>query len=107
MESVAERVTNHFILKHARVPRVGQSQYRVVTTGGFIDCLHKFSLLTFPAIEECPIYTGFHENQGVYVDDDIFWVIRRLCLTPHYYFSKKQHGNNQDFRAGVWRNRRG
>jgi hypothetical protein len=41
------------------------------------------------------------------VDDDIFWVIRRLCLTPHYYFSKKQHGNNQAFRAGVWRNRRG
>jgi hypothetical protein len=27
--------------------------------------------------------------------------------TADYYFSKKPHGNNQDFRAGVWRNRRG
>ena len=26
----------------------------------------------FP-IDECPIYIGFHENRGVYIDDDIFW----------------------------------
>ena len=26
----------------------------------------------FP-IDECPIYVGFHENRGVYIDDDIFW----------------------------------
>lgn len=26
----------------------------------------------FP-IEECPIYVGFHKNQGVHIDDDIFW----------------------------------
>lgn len=25
------------------------------------------------AIEECPIYIGFHENRGVHIDDDIFW----------------------------------
>src|SRR4030095_7700344 len=26
----------------------------------------------FP-IENCPIYVGFHENRGVYIDDDVFW----------------------------------
>ena len=26
----------------------------------------------FP-IDECPIYIGFHENQGVHIDDDVFW----------------------------------
>ena len=26
----------------------------------------------FP-IDECPIYIGFHKNQGVHVDDDVFW----------------------------------
>jgi formate hydrogenlyase transcriptional activator len=26
----------------------------------------------FP-IEECPIYIGFHENQGIHIDDDVFW----------------------------------
>ena len=26
----------------------------------------------FP-FEECPIYTGLHENRGIHVDDDVFW----------------------------------
>lgn len=26
----------------------------------------------FP-FEDCPIYTGLHENRGIHVDDDVFW----------------------------------
>ena len=42
--SVAERMANHFVLKHPRVPRVGQPQQRVETARGFIDRLHDFSV---------------------------------------------------------------
>ena len=42
--SVAERMANHFVLQHPRVPRVGQPQQRVETARGFINRLHGFSL---------------------------------------------------------------
>ena len=38
----------------------------------------------FP-IEECPIFIGFHENQGVHVDDDIFWTKQGTSFPVEYW----------------------
>ena len=37
-----ERVANHFILQHPRVPRAGQPQHPFATTCGFVDRLHSY-----------------------------------------------------------------
>jgi hypothetical protein len=42
VESMAERMANHFVLQDPRVPRTGQPQQPVETTCGFIDRLHWF-----------------------------------------------------------------
>jgi len=44
VESMAERMANHFILQHPRVPRVCQPQQPLGPTRGFIDRLHGFSV---------------------------------------------------------------
>src|SRR5215470_2123919 len=40
VESVAERMANHDVLQHPRVPRAGQPQQSIATTCGFVDRLH-------------------------------------------------------------------
>jgi len=42
--SVAERMANHFVLEHSRVPRVGQPLEPVETARGFKDRLVGFSV---------------------------------------------------------------
>ena len=44
MVTVAESMANHFVFEHPRVPRVGQLQHPLATTGGVVDRLHDSGL---------------------------------------------------------------